>query len=167
MPPTAYDTVAAMIAPALFLTATGSLIISTATRIGRIVDRIRALVELCDRMRAGDDTLDFPEQRRKHAYEALRRLQWRSDRAMFAVTMLYLAFSAFAATSLAIALDSVTGKHLAFVPTVLAAAGVALLLGACLNLVREARAGLRSNDAEVTFFHELEALREAAKPTLE
>lgn len=158
-----YETVAAMIAPALFLTATGSLIISTAARIGRIVDRIRALVELCDRMRKGDDTLDFPELRRKHAYEALRRLQWRSDRAMFAVTMLYLAFSAFAATSLMIALDSVTGHNLAALPTTLAAAGVALLLGACLNLVREARAGLRSNDAEVTFFHDLEALRETTK----
>lgn len=158
-----YDTVAAMIAPALFLTATGSLIMSTASRIGRIVDRIRALVDLCDRLRKEDNALDFPELRRAHAEEALRRLQWRSDRAMFAVTMLYMSFSAFAATSLTIALDSVTGQYVAFLPTALAAVGVALLLGACLNLVREARAGLRSNDAEVRFFHELERLRASAK----
>lgn len=158
-----YDTVTAMIAPALFLTATGSLILSTANRIGRIVDRIRALVDLCDQLRKGDAALDFPELRRKHANEALRRLQWRSDRAMFAVTMLYLSFSAFAATSLTIAIDSVTGQHLPFLPTALAAVGVALLLGACLNLVREARTALRSNDAEVRFFHELESLRESAK----
>ena len=34
-----YETVTAMIAPALFVTVTGSLIISTATRMGRIVER--------------------------------------------------------------------------------------------------------------------------------
>ena len=167
MPPTIYDTVAAMIAPALFLTATGSLIISTAARIGRIVDRIRALIEQCDRMRQGDAVLDFPELRRRHVHEALRRLQWRSDRAMFAVTMLYMAFSAFAATSLMIAVDSVTGHHMSAVPTALAAVGVGLLLGACLNLVREARAALRSNDAELVFFHELESRRDAAKTPVE
>lgn len=167
MPAPSYDTVTAMIAPALFLTATGSLILSTANRIGRIVDRIRALVELCDRLRTGEGGLDFPELRRRHARAALRRLQWRSDRASLAVTLLYLSFAAFAATSLTIALDAVTGQHLAFVPTALAAGGVALLLGACLNLVREARAALRSNDAEVRFFDELEGLRASAKSAVE
>ncbi|MGP0066153.1 MAG: DUF2721 domain-containing protein [Isosphaeraceae bacterium] len=49
MTATIYATVTAMIAPALFLTATASLMISTATRIARIVDRIRVLVEMCDR----------------------------------------------------------------------------------------------------------------------
>src|ERR1700758_5240610 len=44
-----HDTVTAINAPALFLTATGSLLISTSNRIGRIVDRIRALVILCER----------------------------------------------------------------------------------------------------------------------
>ncbi len=166
MIPTTYATVAAMLAPALFLTATGSLILSTVNRIGRIVDRIRELVALCDRLRKGDELLDYPELRRQHAIESLRRLQWRSDRASVAVTMLYLAFSAFAATSLLIAIDSVTGRHLVEVPTVFAAVGVALLLGACMNLVREARTALRSNGAELRFFHELEALRAGGNATL-
>ena len=86
---------------------------------------------------------------------------------MLAVTMLYLAFSAFAATSLMIAIDSVTAHHLAAVPAVLAAVGVMFLLIACANLVLEARAGLRSNDAEVTFFHELERHRESSRLPLE
>ena len=88
---------------------------------GRIIDRIRVLVELCDRLRrGGDDTLDFPEFRRRHALDSLRKLQWRSNRAMLAVTLLYMAFSTFAATSLMIAIDSVTGKHMPAVPTILA-----------------------------------------------
>jgi hypothetical protein len=148
-----------MIAPALFLTATASLMISTATRMARIVDRIRALVEACDRSRRGEEVLDFPEVRRKHALAELRRLQNRSDRAMAAVTLLYTAFGCFAATSMTIAIDSVTGHRIASLPTLFAIVGVALLLAASVNLVVEARTALRSNDLEVQFFFELERLR--------
>ena len=159
MTATIYATVAAMIAPALFLTATASLMISTATRMARIVDRIRALVAMCDRSRRQDEVLDFPEVRRKHALNELRRLQSRSDRAMAAVTLLYTAFGCFAATSMAIAIDSMTGHRFPAAPTLFAIAGVALLLAASANLVIEARTALRSNDLEVQFFFELERLR--------
>jgi Protein of unknown function (DUF2721) len=159
MTPTIYETVAAMIAPALFLTATASLMISTATRMARIVDRIRTVVATCDRSRRGEDVLDFPKVRRKHALNELRRLQSRSDRVMAAVTLLYTAFGCFAATSMTIAIDRVTGHHLAGAPTLFAIAGVALLLAASVNLVVEARTALRSNDLEVQFFFELERLR--------
>jgi len=154
------DTVTAMIAPALFLTATGSLLISTSSRIGRIVDRIRALVILCESGQL--EQLDFVEHRRKHAVDSLRHLQWRSNRAAVAVTMLYLAFSAFAATSMMIALDSMTGPSLDALPVICAVAGVGLLLVACVNLVLEARSSLRGNGREVSFFWQLESLRKKA-----
>jgi hypothetical protein len=149
-----------MLAPALFLTATGSLLISTSSRIGRIVDRIRALVILCERGEL--EQLDFVEHRRKHVVDSLHHLQWRSNRAAVAVTMLYLAFSAFAATSMMIALDSMTGCSLDALPVLCAVAGVGLLLVACVNLVLEARSSLRGNDREVRFFYELASLREKA-----
>src|SRR3954452_22257644 len=129
----------AMIAPALFATTTGSLIISTATRMGRIVDRIRVLVEMCDRMRRGDGILDFPDVRPRHALDGLGHLQSRSDRAMAAVTTLYMAFASFAGTSMVIAIDSVAGHRIGAVPTLFAATGLGLLLSACVNLVMEAR----------------------------
>jgi Protein of unknown function (DUF2721) len=160
-PPTIYATVAAMIAPALFLTATASLMISTATRMARIVDRIRILVAMCDGPRPADGGLDFPEERRKHAIEELRRLQGRSDRVMAAVTLLYMAFGSFAATSMVIAVDSMTGHRFPAVPTLFAFAGVAFLLAASANLVVEARSALRSNDLEVQFFFALDRLRGA------
>jgi Protein of unknown function (DUF2721) len=155
--PQAIDTVAAMIAPALFLTATGSLLISTSTRIGRIVDRIRVIVTLCEGGQL--EQLDFPDLRRKHAVDELNHLQSRSNRVSAAVTMLYLAFSAFAATSMLIAINAVTGNHIEGLPVVCAVAGVGLLLVACINLVLEARSSLQGNGREVAFFHELEGLR--------
>ena len=156
---TIYATVTAMIAPALFLTATASLMISTVTRVARIVDRIRALVALCDRATRGDEVLDLPDVRRRHALDELQRLQRRSNRAIAAVTLLHAAFGCFAMTSMAIAIDSITGHHIEATPTIFAFAGVALLLAASMNLVLEARAALRSNEKEVRFFFELERLR--------
>jgi Flp pilus assembly protein TadB len=158
-----HETVAAMIAPALFLTATGSLLISTAARIARIVDRIRTVVNRCE---SGElEQLDFPEERRRHAIEELRHLHTRSNRVSAAVTMLYMAFGAFVMTSMAIAIDSFTGHHIAILPVLFAVAGVGLLLVACVYLVLEARSSLKGNDREVQFFHELEALRKQARQT--
>ena len=130
------------------------------SRIGRIVDRIRGLVILCESGQL--EQLDFVEHRRKHAVDSLRHLQWRSNRANVAVTMLYLAFSAFAATSMMIALDSITEHSLDALPILCAVAGVGLLLVACVNLVLEARSSLRGNGREVSFFWRLESLREKA-----
>ena len=160
MPAAVHETVAAMIAPALFLTATGSLLISTSNRIARIVDRIRTLVALCE---SGElDKLDFAALRRRHAIEELERLQIRSRRVAVAVTLLYLAFTAFAGTSLAIGVRPLLGNYLIELPAVTAVGGVALLFVACIYLVLEARSSLQGNDRELRFFHQLETLRSAS-----
>jgi hypothetical protein len=155
------DTVAAMIAPALFLTATGSLLISTANRIGRIVDRIRAIVVVCENGEL--EHLDFAEERRSRAMDELRHLHWRSNRTSVAVTMLYMAFCAFATTSMMIAINSITGRYLEALPVLFAVVGVGLLIMACVNLVLEARSSLKGNDRQVRFFYELEGLRKLTK----
>ena len=61
--PPNYSTLSAMITPAIFMTATGSLIISTSNRMSRIVDRIRQLNELADLLSRGKTDLDFPTER--------------------------------------------------------------------------------------------------------
>ena len=58
--PPNYTTLTAMITPALFMTANGSLIISTSNRMSRIVDRIRQLNELADTLSRARQTLIFP-----------------------------------------------------------------------------------------------------------
>ena len=52
--PENYAALSAMITPALFMTATGSLIISTSNRMSRIVDRIRELNEQADDLSRGE-----------------------------------------------------------------------------------------------------------------
>lgn len=159
MNPSTYETVSAMIAPALFLTATASLIVSTTNRMGRIIDRIRKLIELGNQIAQGVADLDFPEARLEHIETLLRNLQGRNRRILVTVSELYLAFGAFVGTSLSIALDSVTGRHLDGLPTLFAVAGVFLLLLASMNLVAEVRIATRTNRIEVEFYHELNRKR--------
>jgi hypothetical protein len=159
--PTTYNALSAMITPAIFLTANASLIISTSNRVSRVVDRIRLLNDMADKIDRGSDQLDFAPQRLAHVEDQLRRLEFRSDRLRFALTALYLAFTSFVGTSLALAIDAALQNLLLVVPTGLAVVGVSLLLFASVNLVLEAREALRSNRMEIRFFHELRDLRRA------
>jgi hypothetical protein len=159
--PPEFETLSAMITPAIFLTANGSLIISTSNRMSRIVDRIRVLNELADRLGRGDSGLDFPDDRMGHVDAQLRSLIWRSDRIRFALIMLYLAFSAFVGSSLVLALDVVLSHRIPHAPTSLAVLGVSLMLASGMNLVREALEALRGNRVEVRFYRTLQERRRA------
>jgi len=155
--PTNYSALSAMITPAIFLTATGSLIISTSNRMSRVVDRIRTLNDLGDSIGRGDSKLDYLPERLEHLDDQVVRLQWRSDRVRNTLSMLYIAFATFVGTSLTLAVDTLIGnRHLmASVATSLSVAGVGLLLLASVNLVREARAALASNRREIHFYQNL------------
>src|SRR3954453_12757906 len=124
-----YQILSAMITPALFMTANGSLIISTSNRMSRIVDRIRVLNDRGDEMGRGASSLDFLAERRAHVDDQLRRLQWRSDRVRIALSFLYLAFACFVGTSLTLAIHS-RFEHTIFAAgaTSLSACGVCLML---------------------------------------
>lgn len=159
--PIQYLTLSAMITPALFMTANGSLIISTSNRMSRIVDRIRVLNDLSDALGRGASGLDFPDERRSHMRDNLRRLQIRGDLIRNALSLLYLAFASFVGTSLTLGLDVLLRNRLVALPTGLAIVGVSLLLAASANLVAEARAALRGNRVEIEFYQRLQQLRES------
>jgi Protein of unknown function (DUF2721) len=159
-----YDTLSAMITPALFMTANGSLIISTSNRMSRIVDRIRVLNDLDDNIDRGTADLDYPSHRRDHIAEQIEHLGWRSDRVRFALTFLYLAQSLFVGTSLLLAFDMLAGNRFAHLPTAFAVIGATLMLGACINLAREAHRALLSNRAEIAFYRRLRGVRSADRP---
>ena len=156
---TAYATLTAMITPALFMTATASLIISTSNRMSRIVDRIRVQIGMADRLDRGLTDLDYPGERRRSVEDELETLVWRSARVRVALTLLYLALSAFVGTSLTLAVDVLLGSRVRGLPTLMAVVGVGFLLAASVNLTREAHRALRSSHDEVRFHHDLLARR--------
>ena len=161
-----YTTLSAMITPAIFLTANASLIISTSNRVSRVVDRIRVLNDLADKLGRGATDLDFTAERMEHAHDQMERLVRRSDRLRLALTALYLAFSSFVGTSLTLAIDALLRNWLIALPTFLALVGVGLMFVASINLVLEALGALRSNRLEIDFYRELLERRRASDGAL-
>ncbi|OJW13680.1 MAG: hypothetical protein BGO49_29570 [Planctomycetales bacterium 71-10] len=160
--PTNYETLSAMITPALFMTATGSLIISTSNRMSRIVDRIRQLNHEGDELsRGAKKDVDFVEDRMEHVSVQLDRMVRRSDRIRSALTLLYSAMAMYVGTSLTVALVTLLGGSLLFIPTTTAILGVCLMLTACIQLLRETHIALRNNRLEILFYQKLRNLREA------
>lgn len=136
-----YAVISAMITPAFFLTATGSLLISSNNRLARVVDRMRKEI---DHLR---DTA--PGALRSELENRIGVHRKRSYLVLASLRMLYAALSAFVCTSIGIAADAFFGYRLGFLPTVLAVLGVLLMFAASLCLGQEARLSLRMLDREL------------------
>jgi hypothetical protein len=135
-----YQVLSSMLAPALFLAATGSLLISANNRLARVVDRLRSLLVLRHSVREdalGPLDLQIARHRRRSRY------------VLHACVLLYWAVGAFVGTSLALAVDAFSGFRLPVLPTVLAVAGVLCLLVASAYLGLEVSLAGRSFDEEL------------------
>jgi hypothetical protein len=135
-----YRILTSMLAPALLMAATGSLLVSANARLARVVDRLRSIITLLD---AGD------EMSRAEIEDQITRHRRRAHLVLRACLLLYLGLGAFIGTSLALAVDAVTGFRLPYVPTSLAIVGVLGLLGASVALGREVSLSVRSFDLEL------------------
>ena len=128
-PSTDHTVLTAMLAPAFFLTATASLLLSANNRLARIIDRARTLLR---------ELADVEEESERSLLEKRIALQrQRSLIILRAGQLLYGAISCFVGTCLAVAVDTFTGNRLSAVPTRLAAVGVIAMLAANLLLARK------------------------------
>ncbi len=129
----------AMLAPALLMTATASLLVSANARLARVVDRLRALIVEWNH--------DAPD--RSCREDQIGRHRLRAHLVLRACQMLYMAMGSFVGTSLALATDAFLGFRLGMVPTILAVLGVVFLLAASLWMWREVSLSVRSFDSEL------------------
>ena len=138
-----YAILTAMLAPALLMAATASLLVSANARLARVVARLRALI--VEWKHDAPDRAERDEQIRRHRQRAYLVLR--------ACRMLYGALAGFVGTSLALAVDAFLGFRLGALPTVLAVFGVLFLLVASFAMWREVTLSVRSFDLELD--HEL------------
>src|ERR1041384_7106241 len=92
----------AMITPAVLISASGTMILSSSTRLGRVVDRTRSLSDRLQEISNGDSETEFLEERRAMLYDQLDKLTSRSRLLQRGLTSFYLAVGVFVATSVAI-----------------------------------------------------------------
>ncbi len=136
-----FSVVSAMITPAFFLTAASSLLATSNARLSRVVDRMR--VDIVELKRAGAAAVQDELRGRVGLHRKRSRL------VLAALRLLYGSVSAFVATSMAIAADSVLGWHIDLLPIALAMLGVLLMFVASLCLGKEASMALRMLEGDL------------------
>lgn len=141
-----------MITPAVLISACGALILSTSTRLGRVVDRVRALSDRFEEMAGEDQEMPFYEERRAVIFDQLDRLTTRSRLLQRSLTVFYLALGSFVTTSVGIGLVAAVGRPAyAWVPVVLGLLGSCGLFYGSVLLIHEARHALAALNAEMDF----------------
>lgn len=150
----------AMITPAVLISASGTMILSTSTRLGRVVDRVRSLSDRLRRLTQEPDD-PFFEEERAMLYDQLDKLTSRSRLLQRALTVFYLAVGVFVATSVAIGavafffargLSSGRGS---WIPVVMGLIGAVFLFYGSMLLVFEARLALSTTHGEMDFIWRL------------
>ena len=138
---THYATLTAMLAPAFFLTATASLLLSANNRLARIIDRARTLLR---------ELVNVQDPVERDLYE--RRIALQRMRSLLILRvgqLLYAAISCFVGTSLTVAVDAFTGHRLGTLPVWLASIGVLALFAASLLLARESTLAVTAINEEM------------------
>jgi hypothetical protein len=158
----------AMITPAVLISACGTLILSTSTRLARIVDRVRVLTSTIEELYK-NDAVDFPEDRRAEIDRQIAIHAQRSKLVQRSLTSFYVSLSLLVATAVAIGFGAVFNRA-GWLPNVLAISGTVFLFYGCVMLIAETRLALRSVNSEMEFTLMLRAkyqMRRTATPEAE
>jgi Protein of unknown function (DUF2721) len=140
----------AMITPAVLISACGSMILSTSARLGRVVDRVRALSDRLEEMteRTGADTTE----RQAVIFQQLDMLTSRARILQRCMVTFYLSLGMFVATSVAIGIIPFTGNpRYNLISVALGLAGACFLFYGSVLLILEARLALSTIHAEMDF----------------
>jgi hypothetical protein len=158
------ELLSAMITPAVLISACGALLVSTSTRLGRVVDRVRVLVASMERIASGEQ-VEFRDQHRVEVERQLFSHAVRSRLIQGALTSFYVSLALFVGAMLSIGL-LILAPRLVWLPSVLGISGVGVLLYGCVQLIRETRLAIRSVDEEMAFILRLRDLyQQRQKPS--
>lgn len=141
----------AMITPAVLISASGTMILSTSMRLGRVIDRVRSLSDRLQRLSPDGSEAEFFEERRAMLFDQLDKLTSRSRLLQRALTTFYLSVGVFVATSVAVGVVSFFGGRFGWVPVALGLIGALFLFYGSMLLVFEARLALSTTHAEMDF----------------
>ena len=160
--PTGFQILAAMITPAVLISACGTLVFSTSSRISRVVDRVRSLADQIERMgqRMPGPGLPVSILRKELFLDQLKRLSRRAILLRSALTGFYVAIGLFVLTSIAVGVVAMADLSASWLPVSLELLGSGVLLYGTLLLVSEARLGVTSTLKEMDFVGELIATNE-------
>jgi hypothetical protein len=149
----------AMITPAVLISACGALILSTSTRLGRVVDRVRLLIDRFEEMmntQREEEGVELFEERRAVIFDQLDKLTTRTRLLQKSMRVFYLALGVFVATSVAIGIVAAADSpRQAWIPVVLGLSGASGLFYGSILLIKESRLAQEALNAEMDFIWKL------------
>ncbi|MFN0087571.1 MAG: DUF2721 domain-containing protein [Blastocatellia bacterium] len=152
--PTALNVLSAIITPAVLISACGTLVISTSSRLARIVDRVRELSRVIEEMSRAEETMDFIEARRTEVDRQISIHTRRSRLIQNSLTGFYLSLSLFVAAAVAVGVISIFPHKLdraLWIPNIFGIIGTIIMFYGCVMLIAETRLALRSVNSEMEF----------------
>jgi hypothetical protein len=146
----------AMITPALLISATGSLVLSTSTRLGRVVDRVRALEIRLGELIYAEDKNDVPmyEKRVEVIVDLLDKVTSRSRLLQRAMTTFYYGLMFFILTSVTIAIAGIFNVY-RWIPIPVGIIGIMFLFYGSILMLKETAMATATINAEMDFTWEL------------
>jgi Protein of unknown function (DUF2721) len=146
----------AMVTPTLLISATGSLVLSTSTRLGRVVDRVRDLENRLGELIYVENKSEVPlyEKRVEVIVDLLDKVTSRSRILQRAMANFYYGLMFFISTSVTIAVAGFFSSY-RWVPIPVGIIGIMFLFYGSLLMLRETRMATATVNAEMDFTWEL------------
>ncbi len=153
---TTIEFLTAMITPALLISATGSLVLSTSTRLGRVVDRVRQLEVRLGEMIYAEDKTEIPlyEKRVEVIVDLLDKVTSRSRLLQRAMGTFYYGLGFFVLTSVTIAIAGIFNIY-KWLPIPIGIVGIMSLFYGSILMLKETRMATATVNAEMDFTWEL------------
>jgi hypothetical protein len=142
----------AMVTPTLLISATGSLVLSTSTRLGRVVDRVRDLEKRLGEMIYVEDKSEIPlyEARVEVIVDLLDKVTSRSRILQKAMAAFYYGLGFFILTSVTIAIAGLFNVY-RWLPIPVGVIGIMFLLYGSLLMIKETWMATATVNAEMDF----------------
>ncbi len=142
----------AMVTPTLLMSATGSLVLSTSTRLGRVVDRVRALEIRLGELIYVENKDDIPmyDERLEVIIDLIDKVTSRSRILQHAMAAFYYGLGFFILTSVSIAVVALLGVYW-WLPIPIGIVGIMCLFWGSLLMLRETRMATATVNAEMDF----------------
>ncbi len=142
----------AMVTPTLLISATGSLVLSTSTRLGRVVDRVRELEQRLSDLITIEDKSGIPlyEKRLDTVVNLLDKVTTRSRILQRAMSAFYYGLGFFILTSVTIAIAGFFNIYRGL-PIIVGVVGIMFLFYGSILMLLETRMATATVNAEMDF----------------
>jgi hypothetical protein len=149
--PNVLTILSSMITPVVLIMASGSLILTTSQRLGRVIERTRKLTDRLKEFGKSEKSAMEVEEEGKMLFNQLKKATTRARLLQRAMTSLYCSLSFFVATSIAIGVVDITHLSTTWIPFACGIIGAVLLFFASIVLMKESAIALAAVNQEMNY----------------